>query len=493
MSTESLPRRRVVLIFVSLMLGMFMSALNQMMLSTALPTIVGDLGGADQIALVLTVYLLAMTTTMPVYGRLGDRWGRRPLLLTALATFTVGSVLGALSPNMTVLIAARVLQGFGGGGLIILSQATIADVVPARDRGKFMGIIGSVWAVSSVAGPLLGGWLTEGPGWRWTFAINIPLGVITLIATFVLLRLPAPAEKPTGRIDLAGIALLVVTTTSLVMLSTWGGTQFPWVSVTSLVLAVVAVVGAVAFVRVELAADEPILPMSLFADRTFRLTTIGAAILGVAMFGAFGYLPTYLQMSAGIDAAEAGLLMSPIVGTMLVTSYLSGWFVSRTGRYKWFPVISMALTSYGLYAISNLGVTDDRMHIATTLAILGAGIGLGSQILVLIVQLAVPHRIVGTATAATNFFRQIGATLGSALVGGVFTARLFGMFDTRLPDAPFTASEITPEIALALPEPTRSIVLEAYADALLPIFGALVPLTLFAAVILAFVRERSLD
>lgn len=489
-------RRSVQLIFASLMLVMLLASLSQTVLSTALPTIVGSLDGADQIMWVMTAYLLGMTVTMPLYGRLSDQLGRKPMLLVAIALFTIGSLVGAIANDMTVLIGSRAVQGLGGGGLIVLSQAAIADVVPARERGRYMGIMGAVFGLSSVAGPLLGGWFTEGPGWRWTFWINVPLGVIAFAAVLYLLHLPRRIDQARARLDYWGMGLLAVATTCLILAATWGGHQYDWNSPQIIGLGVATVVATLGFVLAESKAAEPVIPLMLFRDRNFNLTTIGVVIIGVSMFGSLSYLPTYLQMSAGVNATEAGLMMIPMMGGMLVTSILVGMAVTRTGRYRWYPVSGAAVMALGLFMLSTIDVEDPHWMIELGLLVLGVGIGLGMQIMTLIVQNSFPHAMVGTATAANNFFRQVGGTLGAAAVGSIFTSRLVDSLSQNMPESAQTsggAGSLTPDLVAHLPEQVREVVIAAYNEALMPVFLWLVPVAAVAIVTLWFIREDTLS
>src|SRR5690554_2483454 len=317
--SPSPDRRNILLVFTTLIIVMLLASLSQMVLSSALPTIAGELHSVELMPWVITGYMLTATIMMPIYGNLSDLLGRKPLLLAAILVFVAGSVLGGLAPDMITLIIARGLQGLGGGGVIILSQAAIADVVPARDRGKYMGIMGGAFAFSSVAGPLLGGWITEGPGWRWAFWMNVPLGAIALVATIVLLRLPAVQRVLKPKIDYLGMMLLVVLTSAIVLIGTWGGSVYAWTSPEILTLLAVTVVSIALFVIVESRAAEPIMPMHMFRERNFVLTTISALFVAIGMFGVVGYMPTYFQMAVGASATVAGLLMVPMMGPMLIT------------------------------------------------------------------------------------------------------------------------------------------------------------------------------
>ncbi|RKQ36872.1 MDR family MFS transporter [Kocuria tytonis] len=489
------------LLFASLMVVMLLASLGQTILSTALPTIVGDLGGVDHMSWVITGFILASTVMMPVYGRISDLFGRKPVLIAAIVLFIAGSALGTAAGSMSWLITARVVQGLGGGGLMILAQTSIADVVPARERGKYMGVMGAVFAVSSVAGPLLGGWITEGPGWRWAFSFNIPLGILAIIAVVVFLRLPRRARGERERIDYLGMILLAGATTCLVLVCTWGGTQYDWNSPQILLLCATTLAGAVAFVLAETRASSPVIPLSLFRDRNFTLTTLSGLAVGVAMFGAIGYMPTYIQMVKGVDATQAGLLMTPMMASLLITSIVSGQVVSRTGRYKLFPLVGMVIMGIGLWLLSSLEVSDSTFKMCAFLAVFGAGIGLSMQILVLIVQNSFSNKIVGTATASSNFFRQVGATVGSAVVGSLFISRLKDLLSENMPKVPakaaggggaMDANSFTPQSVHALPQLFRDPVIQSYNDALLPIFLFMIPLAVLALVMLLFVEEKPL-
>ncbi|GGF16791.1 MFS transporter [Subtercola lobariae] len=481
--------------FAGLMVAMLLASLDQTIFSTALPTIVGQLHGVDLMLWVTTAYILASTIVLPVYGKLGDLIGRKGLFIIAISLFLAGSIVGGLAPDMGQLIAGRAIQGLGGGGLMILAQAIIADVVPARERGKYMGIMGGVFALSSVAGPLLGGWFTEGPGWRWGFWMNIPLGILAILSAVIFLKLPKNSQgKP--RIDYAGMVLLALASAGLVLTTTWGGNTYAWDSPTIIGLIVGTVVAAVAFIMVERRASEPIMPPFLFKQKNFILTTISGLIIGIAMFGALAYLPTYMQMVTGANATQAGLLMIPLMAGLLITSIGSGQIVSRTGHYKFLPIIGTFITAVALLLLSTMTAGMPVWIICAYLAIMGIGLGMCMQILILIVQNTFPLRVVGTATASNNYFRQIGASLGTAVVGSLFTAKLTTLLAERLPaGGTGTAggnNSLTPDLVRALPDSVRQIIVGAYSDSLTPIFLLMVPLVLAATVLLFFVKEKPL-
>ncbi|GAB3577262.1 MDR family MFS transporter [Leifsonia lichenia] len=493
-SAGSPQKKTILLLFAGLMVTMLLASLDQTIFSTALPTIVGELNGVDHMLWVTTAYILASTIMLPVYGKLGDLIGRKGLFIIAIGLFMAGSVIGGLAGDMTWLIVGRAVQGLGGGGLMILSQAIIADVVPARERGRYMGIMGGVFALSSVAGPLLGGWFTESIGWRWAFWMNIPLGILAIASAVAFLRLPKNAQRK-PRIDVAGMGLLAIASTCLVLVTTWGGTTYDWNSPVILSLIVGTLVAGVAFVFVERAAAEPIMPLALFRDRNFNLTTVAGLIIGIAMFGALAYLPTYLQMVTGANATEAGFLMIPMMAALLITSIVSGQLVSKTGRYKWLPVTGTVIVAGALVLLSTMTPTLPIWVLCSFLAIMGVGLGMSMQILVLIVQNSFPVSQVGTATASNNYFRQIGASLGSAIVGSLFATRLTQLLTERMPagaQAGGGSNSLTPAIVKGLPAPIRDVIVGSYNDALTPVFLYMVPLLLVAAVLLLFVVEKPL-
>ena len=485
--------RNILLVYVGLMVAMLLSALDQTIFSTALPTIVGELHGVNAMLWVITVYILASTIMLPIYGKLGDLIGRKGIFIAAIAVFVLGSIIGGSAGDMTWLIIGRAVQGLGGGGLMVLAQAIIADVVSARDRGKYMGIMGGVFALSSVAGPLLGGWFTDGIGWRWGLWMNIPLGILAIASAVFFLHLPKTAKRTTS-FDVAGMGLLALASTGLVLVSTWGGSTYDWDSPLILSLIAGTVITGIAFVLVERTATEPIIPLHLFKKLNFTLTTVAGLIIGVAMFGALAYLPTYLQMVTGANATQSGFLMIPMMATMLVSSVVSGWLVSKYGRYKWAPVSGTAIVAVGLFLLSTMSATMPVWAICAYVAVLGLGLGLCMQMLVLIVQNTFPLAEVGTVTASNNYFRQIGASLGSAVVGSLFTVRLTSLMTERMPSgaAGLSTNALTPDVVKHLPAAVRSIIVGAYNDALTPVFIYIVPLVLIALILLCFLKEEPL-
>jgi EmrB/QacA subfamily drug resistance transporter len=488
---EGSDRRGVLLVFCALMVSMLLASLDQTIFSTALPTIVGDLRGVNHMLWVTTAYILASTITMPVYGTVGDSMGRKSVFIAAISLFMVGSLLGGLANNMAVLITGRAIQGLGGGGLMILAQAIIADIVPARQRGKYMGVMGGVFAVSAVAGPLLGGFFTEGIGWRWAFWVNLPLGALAILAAVFFLQLRRPDETH-PLIDVAGIVLLGFASAGLILTSVWGGTTYGWDSTVILSLVAVTLVCAVGFVIAERGAAGPVMPLNMFRQRNFALATGAGLIIGLAMFGAIAYTPTYLQMVDGASATRAGLLMVLMWAGLLISSTLSGQLVSKTGRYKVFPILGSITVGVALALMSTMEAATSVAIDSIYVGVLGIGLGLSGQILVLIVQNTFPARDVGTATAANNYFRQIGASLGSAIVGSIFASRLTDLLTSAKSSPVGDAMALTPASVASLRGTAHDLVVNAYSHALTPVFLYLAPLLGLAAVLLTLITEKPL-
>lgn len=491
---EGINKRALIAVFAGLMLAMFVSSLDQTIVSTALPTIVGELGGVDHMLWVTTAYVLASTCMMPIYGKLGDLIGRKPLFIAALALFTVGSLICGIGDSMFTLIAGRAVQGLGGGGLMILSQAIIADVVPVRQRGKYMGVMGAVFAVSMIVGPLLGGWFTEVAGWRYIFWFNVPIAIVAIALAAAFLP-KARRSAQSFKLDILGTALLIGGTVCLVLFTTVGGGSAGWGSFEAIALGVACVVCFVLFVVAERHAQEPIMPLSLFKNRNFIVASLAGLLIMVAMMGTISYLPTYMQIVNGASATESGYMMLPTMVGMMIMSTVSGFLASKTGRYKWMPVASCLVAAVALVLMSTIAVETSTIMMFVYLFILGFGMGLGQQILVLIVQNEFPHAMVGTATSSNNYIREVGATLGSSVIGALFTSRLADQLagaGEALASTGLSANSITPAIVAQLPTDIQLLVQNAYHDALVPIFLYLAPFLLVGAVLLLFLKENPL-
>jgi EmrB/QacA subfamily drug resistance transporter len=446
-----------------------LAALDSTIVSTALPTIVSELGGLEHLAWVVTAYLLAQTIVTPIYGKLGDLYGRKIVMQSAIVLFLIGSALCGLSQNMTQLIAFRALQGLGGGGLVVTTQAVVGDIVPPRDRGRYQGIFGAVFGLSSIAGPLLGGYFTTHWSWRWIFYINLPLGLAALIV--LAATLPSVSRRVAHAIDYAGAGLLAVALSSITLLADLGGTTYPWSSPMSIGLIVVSLLAVVLFVVIEKRAREPVLPMRLFAQQTFVVTSAVGLIVGFALFGSVTYFPLYLQVVKGVSPTGSGMQMIPMMGGMLVTSIASGQLISRTGRYKIFPIVGTAVMSVGLFLLSRLTPQSTDITASLLLLVLGVGLGLVMQVLVIAVQNAVDYRDLGVATSGATLFRLVGGSLGTAILGAIFSSRLAANLARLSPGTGAGAAHNLSVQAMAqLPAATRAIYADAFTDSLDTVF-----------------------
>ncbi|MEV8086000.1 MDR family MFS transporter [Streptomyces nigra] len=480
----------------ALLLGMLLAALDQTIVSTALPTIVSDLGGLEHLSWVVTAYLLASTAATPLWGKLGDQYGRKRLYQIAIVIFLVGSALCGMAQDMTQLIAFRALQGLGGGGLIVLSMAIVGDIVPPRERGRYQGLFGAVFGATSVLGPLLGGVLTEHLSWRWVFYVNLPVGAVALVVIALVLHIPRRSTKHV--IDYLGTVLIAAVATGLVLVASLGGTTWGWGSAQIVALTVASVVLAFVFVAVERRAAEPVLPLKLFRVRTFTLSAVISFIVGFAMFGAMTYLPTFLQVVQGISPTLSGVHMLPMVAGMLLSSTGSGQIVSRTGRWKVFPIAGTGVTAVGLLLLHQLDTGSSTALMSVYFFVFGLGLGLVMQVLVLIVQNAVPYEDLGVATSGATFFRSIGASFGVAIFGTVFASRLDDLLvdafrGVRLPPgASLEGLEADPRGIAELPVALRPAALDAYATAITDVFLYAVPVALLGFVLAWFLREDKL-
>lgn len=480
----------------ALLLGMLLAALDQTIVATALPTIVSELGGLDHLSWVVTAYLLAATAATPLWGKLGDQYGRKKLFQTAIVLFLAGSALCGAAQDMGQLIGFRALQGLGGGGLMTLSMAIVGDLVPPRERGKYQGLFGAVFGTTSVLGPLLGGFFTEHLDWRWVFYINLPFGALALVVAATALHLPSRPHR--HRIDYLGTLLVASVATSLVLMASLGGTTWPWLSWQTAGLAVLAAVLLVAFVRVERRAAEPVVPLTLFRVRTFTLCSVIGFVVGFAMFGALTYLPTFLQIVQGVSPTMSGVHMLPMVAGMLVSSTVSGQLISRTGRWKIFPVLGTAVTLVGLLLLYRLDPDSSTLETSLYFTVFGLGLGLVMQVLVLAVQNAVGYRDLGVATSGASFFRSVGAAFGVAIFGSIFAGRLGDELTAALrgrslpPGVSVTGLKEDPRGVAALPPQTREAVLAAYSSAITDVFVFAAPVVLVAFVMALLLREDPL-
>ncbi|MGW6173921.1 MDR family MFS transporter [Arthrobacter sp. NPDC055138] len=494
-----LTQRRIWIIFSALIAGMMLASLDQTIVSTAMPTIVGQLGGVEHQAWITTAYLLATTIVMPIYGKFGDVLGRRNLFLIAIALFTLASIGCALATDFWGFVLFRAFQGLGGGGLMILSQAIIADIVPANERGKYMGPLGAIFGLSAVAGPLLGGFFVDHMTWQWAFYINIPIGLAAFAIAWFALTLPS--KKATRKIDLAGVVLLSIATTCLIFFTDFGGdTEHGWTAPETWAFGAGLLLSAAAFVRVEARADDPIIPLSLFRNPVFVNATAIGFTLGIGMFAAIAFVPTFLQMSSGTSAAASGLLMLPMMVGMMGTSIWSGLAITKSGKYKAFPVAGSVTTAAALLALTTLAADTPIWLICTYLFVFGAGLGLIMQVVVLVVQNAVAPDMVGTATSTNNYFREVGAALGVAIFGTIFTNNLSGKLTAVFTDAGASAADagnatatLDPQAMQALPEPVRDGIVTAYADSLAPVFWYLVPFIAAAFLLALFLKQVPLS
>ena len=490
-----LSHRQVLIVLSGLMLGMLLAALDQTIVATALPTIVSELGGINHLSWVVTAYLLASTTSTPLYGKISDLFGRKGVFQTAIVVFLAGSALSGLSQNIGQLIAFRAVQGLGAGGLIALAMAILGDIVSPRERGRYQGYMSGVFAFASVAGPLLGGFFVDHLTWRWIFYINLPVGAVALLVTSTVLDLPF--QRARHAIDYLGAALLVAGVTAILLVTVWGGDQYPWGSPEIIGLAVLGVLLLATFVAWERRAREPLLPLALFHDPVFN---VGSGLLffqGLVMFGALVFMPLYLQVVKGADATVSGLLVLPLMAGFLTSAVSTGRLISRTGRYKLFPIVGTVVMTIGLLLFTRLDVDTSRVESSLYLAVLGLGLGMVMQVPIVAIQNSVDRRYLGTATSAANFFRSMGGSFGVAIFGAVLSSRLAHYLPQLLPKQALSrfdvkALQASPARIRALPPEIQHGIVEAIARSIHMVYVTALPLATLAILVALTLKELPL-
>ena len=476
-------------VFGALFLALWLAALDQTVVSTALPTMVGDLGGLSYLSWVVTAYLLTSTVAGPLYGKFGDLYGRKIVLQVAIAVFLVGSALCGIAQNMVQLIVFRALEGVGGGGLIVITIAVIGDLIPPRERGRYQGFFGAVFGVATIVGPLVGGFFVDHLSWRWIFYINLPTGILALAVIAVVL--PSRSTRRQHAIDYVGALLLTAALSAVILFTGLGGTTFPWTSPVMIGLMAACIAGAIAFIAVETRAREPILPMGLFANRNFAVASGVGLIVGLSLFGAVTFLPIYLQVVKGVSPSISGLLLMPMMLGMLATSVISGRLISRFGRYKLFPILGTATMTFGLGALSLLAIDsgDWQTAIDALWLWLGLGMGMVMQVLLIAVQNSVDYEHLGVATSGTMLFRSLGGALGVALFGAIFANRLHAQLAG--PGMDFLATVI-PAAVKGLPPDLHQEYIAAVMAALRPVFLAAAGISALGFVLTFLLREYPL-
>ncbi|MGZ4458464.1 MAG: MDR family MFS transporter [Nocardioidaceae bacterium] len=497
-SNGYLSHKQILVVMGGLMVGMFLSALDQSIVGTALPRITSELGGLDKLSWVVTAYMLCATASTPLWGKISDLYGRRLLFQIAIVTFIVGSLLAGFSHNIEELIGFRAIQGLGGGGLMALAMATIGDVIPPRERGRYQGYFAAVFGTSSVLGPVLGGWFADGPGWKWIFFMNVPIGLVALVITSAALKIPHVRRN--HKIDYLGAAVVVASVCSFLLYTAWAGPDHGWTSGLALALLAAGILLAVAFVLVELRAEEPIIPMRLFGNSIFSISNLFGFLIGIAMFGSMIFIPVYLQVVDGMSPTKSGLAMVPMVIGIFSTSITAGQLMTRNGRYKIYPILGAAIVIGALFMLAQLDASSPYWFAGLAMYVMGAGLGFTMQVLITVVQNSVERTDIGVATSSVAFFRQMGGSFGTALFGAILSSRLAVHIADAMKGLPAGAASSSKvgdvannvQAIRALPEPVHSLVTGAFSASLHDTFISAVPLVAVALVVALFLKEKPL-
>lgn len=492
--SDTFTHRQLLIIFGGLMAGLFLAALDQTVVATALPTIVGELGGLDYYSWIVTSYLLASTVSTPIFGKVSDMYGRRSVLHAAIVIFLLGSLLAGVAQTMLQLVLFRGIQGVGAGGLMTMTFAVIGDVVSPRQRGRYIGMLAGAWAFASVIGPLIGGFLVDHASWRWVFFVNLPVGVVALAITSSVLHLPL--VRRLHRIDVEGSALLVVGVTCLLLSLVWGGTEYPWLSPTIIGLVSLGVVVMATFVVWEARVAEPILPMRLFRNSIFCISSALGVLTGAGLFGGIIFLPLFLQVVMGVSPTNSGLLLLPLTAGIVTGSVGSGRIISHTGRYRVWPIGGLAMATVGMALLSVMEATTPLWLSSIYMVVLGLGVGATMQVTVLVVQNSVDHGDLGVATSAVQFFRQMGGSFGVAVFGAVMNARLASELPDRIPGEALAEMGVevsdllnSPAAIRALPLPVANGVISSLEVAVQTVFWWSVPMMLIGFILALFLKE----